>query len=306
MSLQALSIEITGATEGLAAGSLMEGLDEMAVQIRYAQSQRDQLADLEAIQIPTRTGQTISLSDLGRWQLQPEPASITRYNSQRVSTVGAWLMPGALAIDVTDAVVADLEALDLPAGYRLEIGGESEEQADSVGALAAYLPIILVGIIATLILSFQSIRIAGLITVIGVMSIGTGLFALVLSGYPLGFNPILGTAGLMGVAINGSIVVLAAIQASPDARAGDPAALADAAMSCSRHILSTTLTTIGGFLPLILGGGLFWPPLAVVIAGGVGFSVLLGLVMTPALYRVVMWYRPKVARLTQESPRLSP
>ena len=43
----------------------------------------------------------------------------------------------------------------------------------------------------------------------------------------------------------------------------------------------------------MLGGGLFWPPLAVVIAGGVGFSVLLALVLTPALYRMVMWFRPK-------------
>ena len=97
----------------------------------------------------------------------------------------------------------------------------------------------------------------------------------------------------MGVAINGSIVVLAAIQASPSARLGDPEALVDAVMSCSRHILSTSLTTVGGFLPLMLGGGLFWPPLAVVIAGGVGFSVLLALVLTPALYRMVMWFRPK-------------
>ena len=65
----------------------------------------------------------------------------------------------------------------------------------------------------------------------------------------------------MGVAINGSIVVLAAIQASPSARLGDPEALVDAVMSCSRHILSTSLTTVGGFLPLMLGeacSGLRW------------------------------------------------
>ena len=165
--------------------------------------------------------------------------------------------------------------------------------------MAAYLPVLLVGIIATLILSFRSIRIAGVILFVGIFSVGSGLLALVFSGFPLGFNPILGTAGLMGVAINGSIVVLAAIQADPQARQGDVAALVNAAMGCTRHILSTTLTTIGGFLPLMLGGGLFWPPLAVVIAGGVGFSILLALVLTPAIYRVVMWYRPKTEVATQ-------
>ncbi len=57
-------------------------------------------------------------------------------------------------------------------------------------------------------------------------------------------------------------------------------------LGATRHIVATTLTTVGGFLPLILfSGGDFWPPLAVVIAGGVGLSITLGLLFTPAVYR---------------------
>ena len=58
-------------------------------------------------------------------------------------------------------------------------------------------------------------------------------------------------------------------------------------MGCSRHILSTTFTTVAGFSPLLLSGGTFWPPLAVVIAGGVGFSVILSLLFTPAAYALL-------------------
>ncbi len=58
-------------------------------------------------------------------------------------------------------------------------------------------------------------------------------------------------------------------------------------MGCSRHILSTTFTTVAGFSPLLLSGGPFWPPLAVVIAGGVGFSVILSLLFTPAAYALL-------------------
>ena len=79
---------------------------------------------------------------------------------------------------MTDDIVAQLQSIALPEGYRLEIGGESEEQANSVGALAAYLPILMVGILATLILSFRSIRIAGVILFVGILSIGSGLLAL--------------------------------------------------------------------------------------------------------------------------------
>jgi multidrug efflux pump subunit AcrB len=120
----------------------------------------------------------------------------------------------------------------------------------------------------------------------GVLSVALGFLCLWLGGYPLGFNPLLGSAGLLGVAINASIVVLAAIRAHPQASAGDPDAMAATVLGATPHIVTTTLTTVVGFLPLLLSGGDFWPPLAVVIAGGVGLSAFLGLFFTPALYRL--------------------
>jgi len=142
---------------------------------------------------------------------------------------------------------------------------------------------------ATLVLAFRSFTLAGIVTLIGVLSVGLGLLSLWLAGWPLGFNPILGSAGLVGVAINASIVVLAAIRADASAAAGDVPAITAAVIGATRHIVATTLTTVGGFMPLILlSGGAFWPPLAVVIAGGVGLSMPLGLVLAPALYRLAL------------------
>ena len=70
-------------------------------------------------------------------------------------------------------------------------------------------------------------------------------------------------------------------------------------MSCSRHILSTTFTTVGGLIPLLLfTSGSFWPPLAVVLAGGVGFSILLSLVYTPVIIATLCRIRArKIARI---------
>ena len=120
------------------------------------------------------------------------------------------------------------------------------------------------------------------------MSVGLGMLSLWAGDFPLGFNPLIGTAGLVGVAINGSIVVLAAIRANPLARQGDISAIADETFNATRHILSTTLTTVAGFMPLLLmTGGDFWPPLAIVIAGGVGLSGLLSLILTPVAYRLM-------------------
>jgi multidrug efflux pump len=114
---------------------------------------------------------------------------------------------------------------------------------------------------ATLVLAFRSFTLAGIVALIGVLSVGLGMLSLWLAGWPLGFNPILGSAGLVGVAINASIVVLAAIRADVHAAAGDVPAITAAVTGATRHIVATTLTTVGGFMPLILlSGGEFWPP----------------------------------------------
>ena len=103
------------------------------------------------------------------------------------------------------------------------------------------------------------------------------------------FNAILGSLGLVGLAFNDSIVVLSGIRSNPAARAGDPAAIAAQVTNNARHLISTTLTTMGSFLPLLLLiGGDFWPPLAIVLAGGVIGSTLLAFFFVPAAYRLLL------------------
>jgi multidrug efflux pump subunit AcrB len=129
--------------------------------------------------------------------------------------------------------------------------------------LLTYVPVLATLMISALVLSFRSFALAGLIVVVAVLSVGLGMLSLWAGGYPLGFNPIIGSAGLIGVAINGSIVVLAAVRANPAARNGDRNAIVDETIGATRHIVSTTLTTVAGFMPLLLfTGGDFWPPLA--------------------------------------------
>ena len=122
----------------------------------------------------------------------------------------------------------------------------------------------------------------------GIASFGLGLFAIWLFGYPFGFNPIIGTVGLVGVAINDSIVVLATIQQHPLAKLGNKKAIREVVLRSTRHVVATTLTTAIGFVPLLLGGGEFWPPLAIAIAGGVIGATLLALYLIPAAYLIVI------------------
>nr|WP_235015495.1 efflux RND transporter permease subunit [Oceanicoccus sp. KOV_DT_Chl] len=90
--------------------------------------------------------------------------------------------------------------------------------------------------------------------------------------------------GLIGLAINAAIVILAELKSDPDAVAGNQQAIVLGVVRCSRHILSTTITTVMGFLPLILAGGGFWPPFAVVIAGGTVLTTILSFYFVPVVF----------------------
>ena len=91
--------------------------------------------------------------------------------------------------------------------------------------------------------------------------------------------------GLIGVAINDSIVVLATIRANAEAVAGNVLAVVHEVMHSSRHVVTTTLKTMAGYTPLIAAGGGFWPPMAVSIAGGVEGAKLLALILVPSLHQ---------------------
>ncbi|MEO0918610.1 MAG: efflux RND transporter permease subunit, partial [Pseudomonadota bacterium] len=77
------------------------------------------------------------------------------------------------------------------------------------------------------------------------------------------------------------------LQQDADASAGDREAMTKVVMGSSRHIISTTITTFGGFLPLILDGGAFWPPFAVAIAGGVLLSTVVSFYFTPPVFALI-------------------
>jgi len=296
LSLSSLASQMQVNFSGLAGGSVLESTEEIPVRVRLSESFRSNIADIGTMPIPVAQEQGLNWSTLGAvasLSLTPSISSITRQDGERLNRIQAYLLPNVPAVDASNTLREKLEKnLSLPEGYRIHLAGDADEQQRALGQLGTYAPVLLVLMITTLILTFTSLRMASVIGLVAVLSVGLGMFSLWLSGLPVGFNPLLGSAGLIGVAINGSIVVIAAINANPEAKHGDTRAIVKETMGCSRHILSTTFTTVGGLVPLLLfSQGSFWPPLAVVLAGGVGFSVVLSLVFTPTIVAAFQRYR---------------
>jgi multidrug efflux pump subunit AcrB len=130
-----------------------------------------------------------------------------------------------------------------------------------------------------------------LILTTGFLSIGLAFFGVWLFNLPMGFNAIVGGLGLLGISINSSIVVLSLLMADRWAMADDVIRQREIVVDATRHIVATTLTTMGGFVPILLSGDNFWLPLAAGISGGVAGSALLALYFTPAVFRI-MTYKP--------------
>ena len=113
---------------------------------------------------------------------------------------------------------------------------------------------------------------------------------------PMGFNAIIGALGLFGIAINGSIVVLTQLKSSPENLRHDVIVQREIIVDATRHIVGTTLTTMGGFVPLIIAADPFWLPLASSIAVGVFGSAVLALYFTPSVYSL-MTIKPAARRM---------
>ncbi len=285
--LNSIASALGAQLEGVEAGSILEGTESLPVRVIASDQRRSELSDLRGSALGP--GARTPLAALGDIEVVPETAVVTHYQGQRSNQILAYLEPYTLPAPVFADYQARLAASDfeLPAGYTLVIGGEAANSSDALTDLAATgIPIMLV-IAGAIMLVFNSFRLMLLVVVSGVLSMFFGFMGIWLFNLPFGFNGIVGTLGLFGIAVNSSIVVLSLLKASDAAMADDVIAQREIIVNATRHIVATTLTTMGGFVPILMTGDTFWMPLAASIAGGVGGSALIALYFVPAVFRLM-------------------
>ncbi|MEM8617379.1 MAG: efflux RND transporter permease subunit, partial [Pseudomonadota bacterium] len=290
LRLTGLAGDIRAELEGVPAGSILEGIEELPVRVIAPEERRSEIADLRSKTIGNaRPGLGTPISALGDLTLAPQTAEIIRSNGRRVNEIFAYVEPYALPDPINAAFKQKLEdaGFELPPGYDWIEGGTASNQSEAMASLAALtVPLVLV-MLGAVALVFNSFRMAFLVMGVGFMSMGLAFAGVWMFNLPLGFNAILGGLGLLGISINGTIVVLALLNGNEAARNDDIIAQREVVVAATRHIVATILTTMGGFVPIILQGDVFWMPLATGIAGGVAGSAILALYFTPSVYRIM-------------------
>ncbi|MBB1465131.1 efflux RND transporter permease subunit [Vibrio sp. SG41-7] len=275
---------------GRESGSVIEGSESVPIRVRVADEARENLAHLSNIRLPISSdaySTGINVSTLAELELTTSRGAITRRNGQRVNTIEGYIEAGVLPQTVLNEFQKRLESYQMPSGYTIGFGGESAERDNSVNSLISNVAVVVVLMVLVVVMSFNSFRMSSIIFMVAGLAGGLGLLSVWIFGYPFGFTVIIAMLGIAGLAINAAIVILTELKLDKEASSGNVDAVVDAVMSCTRHISSTTITTVGGFMPLIIAGGGFWPPFAVAIVGGTVLTTLISFYFVPVVYHLM-------------------
>ncbi|WP_372364450.1 efflux RND transporter permease subunit [Candidatus Uabimicrobium sp. HlEnr_7] len=290
--------QLNSLIEGKVVGSIVEMSEELPVRVVLKgihQNTPDRINSLYLF-VNDEDKHRVPLSSLGGMKLIPNLSSIYRRNRQRYNIVQAFLTAETLPTIVLEKFkeVWEEKAKNLPPGYYYEFGGENEEKGEAVGHLVSTTGVLFFLIFATLVLSLQSFFMAIVICFIALLSIGLGLGGLWFFSHPFGFMAILGSLGLIGIAVNDSLVVICGIKRDVLNSNDVLESVCQSVMKSTRHVIATSITTIIGFAPIIMSQSKFWPPMVIPISGGIIGATMLALYFLPSIYLLRFYSTNKI------------
>ena len=310
LQLADASRALNDSLQGITGGEVLESTERLPVRVKLKESDWGTSDQIINLRIPSNnptvnrqlTG--ISINNLGSFKLLPSQSPVTRLNGERINTVQAFLQRGILPEEALKQLKADLkqDPFLLPDGYKIHYAGDADERQGVIDKLLAPMGIIVSLLVVTIVMTFNSWRLSAITAIVCICSLGLSLLSLAIFQFPFGVNAVIGVIGSIGVSINAAIIILTALKQSDEACNGNQIRTREIVMDSSRHIVSTTITTFGGFLPLILGGGGFWPPFAMAIAGGVLLSTIVSFFLVPPIFIFCTRYKPfEVSRHSVQS-----
>ncbi len=270
--------------------SFRKGEDVIPVMVS-APDEHKQLDRLFSAQLVSPSGGiAMPLMQFSKVVTQPETAIIRRFDLQRTITVSVK-HESLQASELNAIIQPKIDQLNIPAGYRIALGGELKGASKANGALFGYLPQCFAVMILLLLIQFNSIRRPAIILMtIPLSLIGAVTGLLVMDAY-FTFPAMLGIFSLAGIIINNGIVLIDSIEAERVKGSSIEAALMAACGDRLRPIVMTTLTTILGLVPLAISGGEFWYSMAIVMIFGMAVGTLLTLCVVPVIYSLLFSFR---------------
>ncbi len=280
---------LRGALSGASVGQFREGNELIEILQRGTLDDRENLASLGSLAIPTEHGTSVSLSQVANLEYGFEEGVIWHRNRLPSVTVRADIYGSHQAVDVVQEIMPHLQVVRdaLPAGYLLEVGGTVEDSSRGQRSVMAGVPLFLLVVLSLLMIQLRSFSRSVLVLLTAPLGlIGVTLFLLIFN-QPFGFVAMLGTIALSGMIMRNSVILLDQIETDIGFGHTRWQAVIDATVRRFRPITLTALAAILAMIPL--SRSVFFGPMAVAIMGGLTVATVLTLLFLPALYAA--WFR---------------
>ena len=276
--------ELYAENNGIIVSSMLDSNKEIPIRIKGIRDSSDITGDTGYLSIPTQDGIDF-IGNYGQASINKTSSYVTRRNSQRVNQVEGWIWTGTLPHKTEQYLEEKFNEFEsnLPPGYSIIVGGEAESRGQSQSQIYSSAIIYLLLITFGLVFALNSFKQTLLILSVAIFSIGLSFLGLKLGQQNYGFIGTVGALGLIGLSINDSIIVLSHIKEKANQVSMTKAELIEVVIRSTRHIITTSLTTLGGFLPLIFAN-IFFRPLAWAMSIGVLGATMTALLYIPAMF----------------------
>lgn len=286
-----VALSLQTALSGMPVSTFRDGDTLVPIMLRHERGElRSPDALDDVIVMPQSGGQGVPLAQVANVELDWGPPRILRRDRYRTISVESELAPGVTAAAMADELRPWLEERrqSWPSDVFYEFGGEVESSRIATDSIVEMLPIGVMVILVLLVMQFNSLRRPLIILATIPLSLIGVVFGLIVTGSHFGIMTFLGVLSLAGIVINNAIVLIDRIDLERRNGMHPQDAILEACRRRLRPVVMSTLTTSGGLLPLWLGGGLLWEPMAIAIIFGLLAAAIITLFVVPVLYALLM------------------
>ena len=280
---QAVRTALNGANIGVYRDTLGE---DYSIVLKSNHYNHPDSKEFDRIMLTSASGAQVPLRQVADIQLESNQAKLQHYNLQRMIYVTADVSEGYNVAAVTQEVIQGLNEMEWPENVTWSAGGEEENRNKNFAGLAKALVLSLLGIFAVLVLQFRSFLQPAIIFIAIPFALTGAILGLYISDNSFSIVAFVGLNSLMGIVVNNSIILVDYANQLRNQGATVTEAIHQSSSTRLMPIVLTTLTTVGGLLPLTIQGGVMWAPLGWTIIGGLAVSTVLTLILVPVLYKL--------------------
>lgn len=261
--------------------------DNYKIQITKEKDKQNSLDAFNGLYVNNLQGTAIPLTQVASLKLESSPLTINHQNKTRMVSLSAFVKKGYLNDNVIKEVMNKMDGISLPPGYRYEMGGELESRQESFGGFSSVIVVTIFLFIAVLILEFKTFKSTLIVLSVIPLGIVGAVLALLITNNSLSFVAMIGLIALAGIEVKNTILLVDFTNQLRQKGKSIEEAIREAGEVRFLPIILTSMTAIGGLIPIALSTNPLISPLAIVLIGGLISSTLLSRIVTPVVYKLI-------------------